>query len=74
MNDAPYSMSEFARLQERVRQLETCYRITSLLNSELNLTHLLDTIMNIAKKVMKADACSLLLKDEETGDLVFRWP
>lgn len=58
--------------EERIHQLETCYRITSLLNSELNQTILLDTIMNIAKKVMKADASSLLLIDEEHGDLVFQ--
>jgi len=64
--------NECSRLKERVHQLETCYKITSLLNSELNLAHLLDSIMNIAKTVMKADACSLLLTDAETGELVFQ--
>lgn len=63
---------QLTQLKERVVQLETCYRITSLLNSELQLTHLLDTIMQIAKKVMKADACSLLLLDEQTQELVFQ--
>ena len=58
--------------KERIHQLETCYRITSLLNSELNQTNLLDTIMKIARKVMRADASSLLLIDERTGDLVFQ--
>lgn len=58
--------------EERIHQLETCYRITGLLNSELNQTILLDTIMKIAKKVMRADASSLLLIDEEHGDLVFQ--
>jgi sigma-B regulation protein RsbU (phosphoserine phosphatase) len=52
--------------------LETCYKITSLINSELNLANLLDTIINFAKKVMNADACSLLLVDEDTGELVFQ--
>ena len=61
-----------AQLEQRVDQLETCYKITSLINSELNLSHLLDTIMNVAKKVMNADACSLLLVDEETDELVFQ--
>jgi transcriptional regulator with GAF, ATPase, and Fis domain len=56
-------------LKERVAQLEICYQVTSLLNSELNLTKLLDSIMEIARSVMKADACSLLLLDEETNEL-----
>jgi phosphoserine phosphatase RsbU/P len=59
-------------LEQRVNQLETCYKITSLINSELNLANLLDTIMNVAKKVMNADACSLLLVDEDTDELVFQ--
>ncbi len=60
------------QLEERVHQLETCYKITSLLNSELNLSNLLDTIMNVAKKVMSADACSLLLVDDNKEELVFQ--
>jgi phosphoserine phosphatase RsbU/P len=60
------------QLEERVNQLETCYKITSLLNSELNLSNLLDTIMNVAKKVMNADACSLLLVDDNKEELVFQ--
>ena len=61
-----------AQLEQRVDQLETCYKITSLINSELNLSHLLDTIMNVAKKVMNADACSLLLVDDNKEELVFQ--
>ncbi|MBT5869092.1 MAG: SpoIIE family protein phosphatase [Nitrospinaceae bacterium] len=61
-----------AQLEQRIEQLETCYKITSLINSELNLANLLDTIMNVAKKVMNADACSLLLIDDETDELVFQ--
>jgi len=60
------------QLEERVYQLETCYKITSLLNSELNLGNLLDTIMNVAKKVMNADACSLLLVDDNNEELIFQ--
>ena len=68
----PPSGSRLAQLEQRVEQLETCYKITSLINSELNLANLLDTIMNVAKKVMNADACSLLLVDEDTDELVFQ--
>jgi sigma-B regulation protein RsbU (phosphoserine phosphatase) len=71
-NTSPYMDSRLAQLEQRVNQLETCYKITSLINSELNLANLLDTIMNVAKKVMSADACSLLLVDEDTNELVFQ--
>ena len=68
----PPTGSRLTQLEQRVEQLETCYKITSLINSELNLANLLDTIMNVAKKVMNADACSLLLVDEDTDELVFQ--
>ena len=57
-NTLPSPDPRLAQLEQRVYQLETCYKVTSLLNSELNLSNLLDTIMNVAKKVMNADACS----------------
>jgi hypothetical protein len=53
------------QLEERVKQFETCYQITSLLNFELNFSDLLDFIMNVAKKVMNADVCSLSLVDDK---------
>lgn len=59
-------------MKERIHQLETCFKITSLLNSELNLSRLLDTIMKNAKKIMKGDACSLMLLDKETDELVIQ--
>ena len=59
------------QLKEGVDQLETCYKTTSLVNSELNLSNLLGTIMNVAKKVMSADTCSLLLVDDNNEELVF---
>ena len=52
----PSTDSRVAQLEERVSQLETCYKITSLINSELNLANLLDTIMNVAKKVMENES------------------
>ena len=57
-------------LKERVKQLETYYKITSLLNSKLNLSNLLDTIMNVTKKVMNADACSFMLVDDNEGRIL----
>ena len=61
-----------SQYKEKINQLETAYKVTSLLNSELNLKKLLDTIMKISKKVMRADACSLMLVDEAQGDLIFQ--
>ncbi len=57
------------KCKERLAQLETCFQVNSLLNSQLELDKLLDTIMQSAKQVAKADACSLLLLDPETGEL-----
>ncbi|MBI5427736.1 MAG: SpoIIE family protein phosphatase [Nitrospinae bacterium] len=63
---------KLAQCKEQVQQLRTCYQIASLLNSQLNLPNLLDSIMTIAKQVMNADASSLLLMDREKGDLYFQ--
>ena len=40
--------------------MKNCYKITSFLNSELNLSNLIDTIMNVAKKLMSTDACRVI--------------
>ncbi len=66
------AQTQIVQLKQRVQQLETCSKVTSLLNAELNSSNLLDTIMKIAKKVMKADGCSLLLLDEENQELIFQ--
>jgi hypothetical protein len=60
----PLTRSRMAQLEQRIDQLETCSKVPSLINSKLNLVNLLDTIMNVPKKVMHVDACSLLLVDE----------
>ncbi|MBC8284756.1 MAG: SpoIIE family protein phosphatase [Nitrospinae bacterium] len=72
MTNATPENDRLLQLEQRVYQLETCYKITSLLNSELNLSNLLDTIMNVAKKVMNADACSLLLVSDNKEELIFQ--
>lgn len=66
------AQEKLEQYQKRIENLETCAKITSLLTAENNLDVLLDKIMSTAKKVMSADACSLLLVDPETGDLVFQ--
>ena len=62
----PYTRSRLVQLEQRINQLGTCSKAPSLINSKLNLANLLDTIVNVPKKVMNADACSLLIVDEAT--------
>lgn len=72
MNTKKKRPNNISQYKDKINQLETAYQVTSLLNSELNLKKLLDTIMKISKKVMGGDACSLLLIDDEHGDLIFQ--
>ena len=60
------------QLEERANQLENYYKITSLLNSEPNLSNLLDIIMIVVKNVMSADSCSLLLVNDNNEELAFQ--
>ncbi len=56
----------------KVRQLSNCIEIANLINSELSLGRLLSNVMETVKQVFSADSVSLLLREEETGDLVFQ--
>ena len=62
----PYTRSRLIQLEQRINQLETFSKAPFLIKSKLNLASLLDTIMNVSKKVMNADTCSLLIVDETT--------
>jgi len=67
---------------ETSRKLEMCRKrnerllkaleVNQLISSELRLGTLLQLIMEVTQKVMEAEACSLFLLEEETGDLVFQ--
>jgi sigma-B regulation protein RsbU (phosphoserine phosphatase) len=59
------------RLDEEVGALNQMMRVSTLLNSTLNLPELLTHIMNAAKEVFRAEACSIMLMDDETQELVF---
>jgi GAF domain-containing protein len=66
---------EIARLR---RQLDVhggafarIIEITAALNSTLKLETLLDLVMSSAAELLEAESSSLLLVDEETGELVF---
>jgi sigma-B regulation protein RsbU (phosphoserine phosphatase) len=57
--------------QQEVDALDELVRISTQLNSTLKLSELLQLIMNSAKDLLRAETCSIALRDEETGDLVF---
>jgi GAF domain-containing protein len=72
-------MSESAEVAELRRQLEDevatlrrIMEITAALNTTHNLDSLLPKIMAAATDLLKAETSSLLLVDEETGDLIFK--
>lgn len=56
----------------KVERLSNCIEIANLINSELSIGKLLSSVMETTKKAFLADAVSLLLIDETTGDLTFQ--
>ncbi len=77
MNAIPTAVQEFA-LQEEVaylrRQVAFLTRmvaISRLLNSTVDFNHLLQLIMDTATEILDAEAASILLVDERTGELFF---
>ena len=57
--------------QERIRKLELFEHISKAVSSTLDLELLLEKIMNISKSIFHAEACSILLLDSKTDELVF---
>ena len=56
----------------KVERLSNCIEIANLINSELSIGKLLSNVMKTTQKAFNADAASLLLLDEATGDLTFQ--
>jgi signal transduction histidine kinase len=61
----------FRETEQRARQLAALYQVGSRLTSTLDLQDLLGLITDSAVDILEAEAGSLLLVDEATGDLVF---
>jgi len=59
-------------MERRARQLEALNEVGSVITSTLELDVVLDLIMQKAIELLRAEAGSLLLVDEETGELVFQ--
>jgi putative nucleotidyltransferase with HDIG domain len=61
----------FLRHQDEIRKLTSLIEVSEALNSTLDLKRLLKLSMDLAARSLQAEASSILLKDEATGDLVF---
>ena len=58
-------------LQEKVQEFSTLVEVGNTLSSTLNLEELLGLVMQKAQEVLKAEASSLMLIDEQTNELYF---
>jgi GAF domain-containing protein len=59
------------QLQDQVNVMKQLVEVTTSLNSTLNLGELLQLIMVSTAELLKAETSSLMLVDEETGELTF---
>jgi sigma-B regulation protein RsbU (phosphoserine phosphatase) len=64
--------SEIERLNHKVRRLHTLIEVNALISSSLDLDTILENVMSISKKVMNADASSLMRIDEKTNELIYQ--
>ena len=75
-NIPPYILNDHSSDLEacisKVERLSSCIEIANLINSELSIGKLLSNVMQATKKAFLADAVSLLLIDDQTGDLTFQ--
>jgi sigma-B regulation protein RsbU (phosphoserine phosphatase) len=58
-------------LQEQLKRFDRLIHVSRQLGTTLQLGELLKVIMESAKEMLQVEACSVLLVDEETGDLTF---
>jgi len=64
--------NEIARLNQKVKRLSTLIEVNALISSSLEIDTILETVMTISKKVMNADASSLMRIDEKTNELIYQ--
>ncbi len=65
------SISNVPELQQKVAILDTLARINIVLNSSLRLKPMLSALMDTAAHIVDAEAASVLLWDQKSGDLRF---
>ncbi|MFZ2447864.1 MAG: GAF domain-containing SpoIIE family protein phosphatase [Syntrophobacteraceae bacterium] len=67
----PSGPRELEKIRERLDHLKECFKISSLINSSLELEEVLENIMTTSRSILGAESCSLMLVDDKSGDLVF---
>jgi sigma-B regulation protein RsbU (phosphoserine phosphatase) len=65
------SRAEIPRLARRLAQLHSLVEVSALIGSSLDLSEVLNGVMQKAKAVMEAEAASILLFNERTNKLEF---
>lgn len=63
---------ELELLESRSRELAACLKAMTLIGSSLDLDEVLERAISSAQEVMRAEASSIMLLDEATGDLYFK--
>ena len=59
-------------MQRQITELSALARVSETVTSPLYLDEMLDVVVEMAARVMKARLCSLMLLDEASGELVLR--
>jgi signal transduction protein with GAF and PtsI domain len=62
----------YERMQRQISELSTLAEVSETITSPLYLDEMLGLIVDMAARVMRAKACSLMLLDEEQGALTLR--
>jgi len=62
----------YQALADRVAELEALHDIGVAISSTLDSEAILQLIVNRARSLVNASSCSVLLPDQETGELIFR--
>jgi len=63
---------EFHKMEKARKEMETLVEVGKVINSVLDTNRLLNLIMDMVIKVVGAERGFLMLKDKETGELVFK--
>lgn len=63
---------ELELLESRARELAACLKAMTLIGSSLDIDEVLERAISSAQEVMRAEASSIMLLDEATGDLFFK--
>ncbi|MBI3600379.1 MAG: zinc-ribbon domain-containing protein [Nitrospinae bacterium] len=63
---------DFSKVEKSKKEMETLVEVGKAVNSVLDMDQLLNLIMDMVIKVVGAERGFLMLKDKETGELIFK--